>query len=129
MEHNLTLQGIPASETDANGPFHLDLTEAAVKMVKVMLEREKLGSEAGLRVSVSGGGCSGMQYGLTFDREQRADDVVLEKDGVKIFVDADSRTFLHGVTLDYVHALHGAGFKFINPKAERTCGCGSSFSV
>ena len=82
-----------------------------------------------LRVSVTGGGCSGLKYGLTFDGSQRDDDIVVEQDGVKIFVDAASRPYLKGITLDYVHALHGAGFKFLNPKADRTCGCGTSFSA
>ncbi|HYD48080.1 MAG TPA: iron-sulfur cluster insertion protein ErpA [Terriglobales bacterium] len=127
MQQNVTLEGVP-STPKAPDDFQLQLTEAAAKMVRALLEREKMPA-AGLRVSVSGGGCSGMQYGLTFDPNQRADDIVLQQQGVRIFIDPASCQYLNGTTLDYVHALHGAGFKFLNPNAERTCGCGSSFGV
>lgn len=104
------------------------LTEKAAEMVKVTMARE--GSQGcGLRVGVVGGGCSGFQYNLSFEQQPGADDTVLEQNGVRIFVDQVSQPHLQGVTLDYVTGLHGAGFKFLNPNAARTCGCGSSFAT
>ena len=86
-------------------------------------------TDGGLRVTVSGGGCSGYQYSLAIDDKLGPDDIVLEQGGVRVFVDRGSTGFLNGVTIDYVNALHGAGFKFVNPNASRTCGCGTSFAV
>lgn len=106
----------------------LQLTEAAAEMVKVSMQREGLVDYA-LRVSVVGGGCSGLQYSLNFDNMVREEDAVVEQYGVRLVVDATSAPHLAGTTIDYVKGLHGAGFKFLNPKAARTCGCGSSFST
>jgi iron-sulfur cluster insertion protein len=106
----------------------LTLTDLAVEQAKAALAREGL-THHGLRVGVVGGGCSGFQYTLGFDDKARPDDVVVEQDGVRLLVDAASVEYLRGVTIDYVAGLHGAGFKFINPNASRTCGCGSSFSA
>ena len=87
------------------------------------------GSEGdGIRVSVVGGGCSGYQYGLDFEKEARADDLTLNFGGLNVFVDPISASFLKGTSIDYVSGLQGTGFKFENPNAKRTCGCGSSFS-
>src|SRR5262245_32982536 len=123
------LDEIAGSTADA--PLHsalLTLTEKAAEMVKVAMERD--GAQgSGLRVGVVGGGCSGFQYNLSFEPEPRADDTVIEQSGVRIFVDQASQPHLQGMTLDYVTGLHGAGFKFINPNATRTCGCGSSFAT
>jgi iron-sulfur cluster assembly accessory protein len=116
-----------AAGTAASGPV-LSLTEAAAEMVKVALQREGLVGHA-LRVSVVGGGCSGFQYSLNFDENLRPDDAVVEQYGVRLVVDAASAPYLAGTMIDYVKGLHGAGFKFVNPKAARTCGCGSSFST
>lgn len=109
------------------GPL-VTLTEKAAEMVKVTMAKENAVG-FGLRVGVAGGGCSGLQYQLSFDETPTADDAVFEQNGVRIFVDAASRPHLAGITLDYVTGLHGAGFKFLNPNAARTCGCGSSFST
>ena len=106
----------------------LKLTEAAAEQANVAMEREGL-PNAALRVSVVGGGCSGFQYSLGFDANQHADDEVLVQHGVRILVDASSVQYLQGTIIDFVSGLHGAGFKFINPNATRTCGCGSSFSA
>jgi len=106
----------------------LSLTEVAVEKVKEVLAREGL-PQGGLRVAVTGGGCSGFQYQLSLDGSARDDDTVIEQDGVKLFVDPISQQYVHGTVLDYVSGLHGAGFKFVNPNATRTCGCGSSFSA
>ena len=105
------------------------LSPTAVARVKVLLQREKRTDPAGLRVSVVGGGCSGLQYSLELDDAPREDDAVYEFEGVRVFVDPTSAPYLSGMSVDYVDGLHGAGFKFVNPNADRTCGCGSSFSV
>ena len=112
----------------APGTPGLLLTPKAVEMVKQMRDKEGLGHELGLRVSVVGGGCSGFQYSLAFD-ERKEGDSVTAIDGVNVLVDETSLPYLAGTTLDYVEGLHGAGFKFNNPQAGRTCGCGSSFSA
>lgn len=106
----------------------LSLSDLAVEKVKETMAKEGK-PEGGLRVSVVGGGCSGFQYSLGFDAAPREDDIIVEQDGVKLFVDPTSLQYVHGTMLDYVNGLHGAGFKFVNPNATRTCGCGSSFSV
>jgi len=102
-------------------------TPAAVDAVRKALKEE--GEEGDfLRVSVVGGGCSGYQYGLDFDKEERMGDLALEFDGVKVVVDPISVGYLKGTVVDYVSGLNGTGFQFKNPNAKRTCGCGSSFS-
>jgi iron-sulfur cluster assembly accessory protein len=107
----------------------VSLTDTAAERVREVLRREGRPEGSGLRVSVVGGGCSGFQYSLGFADAAGEDDTVHEFAGVKVFVDAMSAQYLVGTVIDYVHGLHGAGFKFLNPKAERTCGCGSSFAV
>jgi iron-sulfur cluster insertion protein len=106
----------------------VNITEAAAEMARAAMQREGRPGAA-LRVAVVGGGCSGFQYNLGFDDTSRPDDVTLEQHGIRMLVDAASLQYLHGTIIDYVHGLHGAGFKFINPNADRTCGCGSSFSA
>lgn len=106
-------------------PIHF--TPAAVEAVRNAIKQE--GSEGdGLRVSVVGGGCSGYQYNLDFEKESRMGDLNLKFGDVSIFVDPISAGYLKGTVVDYVSGLHGTGFKFDNPNAKRTCGCGSSFS-
>ncbi|HZO81529.1 MAG TPA: iron-sulfur cluster assembly accessory protein [Candidatus Binataceae bacterium] len=104
------------------------LTPKALEMVKAMHAKEGLGAEQGLRVAVVGGGCSGFQYSLSFDARKEGD-TVEEFDGLKVFIDEVSLPYIAGTTLDYVEGLHAAGFRFDNPRASRTCGCGSSFSA
>jgi iron-sulfur cluster assembly accessory protein len=116
-------EGAPAGEGQM-----LSLTNVAVEKVKEVMAREGL-EQGGLRISVVGGGCSGFQYSLSLDANAREDDTVVEQDGVKLFVDSISQQYISGTVLDYVDSLHGAGFKFVNPNATRTCGCGSSFSA
>ncbi|SDR70884.1 iron-sulfur cluster assembly protein [Formosa sp. Hel1_31_208] len=82
-----------------------------------------------VRVGVKSGGCSGLSYDLKFDKEQKVDDKVFEDNGVKIIVDKKSFLYLIGTTLEYSGGLNGAGFVFNNPNANRTCGCGESFSL
>ena len=106
----------------------LFLTDVAIEKVKEVINREGL-KDGGLRVSNVGGGCSGFQYNLGLDDSPREDDTVIEQGGVKLFLDPISQQYVYGTTIDYVNGLHGAGFKFVNPNAARTCGCGSSFST
>jgi iron-sulfur cluster insertion protein len=116
------------SRPDSASLPDVKLTPKAVEMVRAMHVKEGLGAEQGLRIGVVGGGCSGFQYSLKFDTEKEGDRVTV-MDGVRVFVDELSLPYLAGTTLDYVEGLHGAGFKFDNPRASRTCGCGSSFSA
>lgn len=84
---------------------------------------------AGLRIAISGGGCSGFQYGMKLETEKAEDDVVLELDGVTLLVDPMSAPLLAGVKVDFVDSLNGSGFKFENPNATSSCACGSSFAA
>jgi iron-sulfur cluster assembly accessory protein len=106
----------------------LTLSDSAAAQIKTLLARD--GRDGwGLRVSVAGGGCSGFSYHLDFDKEPKPEDVVLDRDGIKIFVDRSSVSYLSGTVIDFVAGLYGGGFKFINPNATATCGCGTSFSA
>jgi iron-sulfur cluster assembly accessory protein len=106
----------------------VSLTVKAVEMVKDAMQREGLAGY-GIRIGVMGGGCSGFQYSMDFENAPKDGDVTLEQDGLKLYVDAMSSMYLQGVTVDYVVGLQGAGFKFNNPNAKSTCGCGSSFQA
>lgn len=106
----------------------LTLTETAIQQVKTLLARNNRGDQ-GLRVSVTDGGCSGFSYKLDFAKEEQPGDLVLELDHLKVYVDAMSVPQLKGTTIDYVTSLYGGGFKFSNPNASGTCGCGTSFSA
>ena len=115
-------------------PSYLDLdrphefTEAAArKGASLIAEEGNPGLK--LRVYISGGGCSGFQYGFTFDEERAEDDLALERDGVTLLVDPLSLQYLMGAEVDYRESLQGAQFVIRNPNAKTTCGCGSSFSV
>jgi iron-sulfur cluster assembly accessory protein len=110
-------------------PEPIDLTAKAVQMIKITREQEGLDPASGLRVAVRGGGCSGFEYSLDFDLERRETDHVLEYDGLTVFIDPVSARYLHGTVIDYVLGAAGSGFKFNNPNASGTCGCGSSFSM
>lgn len=85
--------------------------------------------DGGLRVSVVGGGCSGMSYKLDFQKEPQPTDKIFEQDGVKVFIDPKSFLFIKGLELDYSGGLNGTGFTFKNPNASKSCGCGTSFAV
>lgn len=105
------------------------LTDKAAAMVRETIERENL-SGSGLRVAVVGGGCSGFQYSLDIDKDERPGDLTFEVNGVKVLVDPMSSMYLMGVEVDYVEGQYGqSGFAFKNPNAKHTCGCGSSFSA
>lgn len=106
----------------------LALTDAAADKAKRLLASSSEPHTA-LRVAVKNGGCSGMRYELLFDGERRDDDDELEFQGLKVWVDAESATFLDGITIDFSNELNDAGFKIDNPAAEETCGCGESFRL
>ena len=103
-------------------------TEAACDKVRELIEEEG-NPELKLRVFVSGGGCSGFQYGFTFDEEVNEDDTTFEKNGVLLLVDPMSYQYLVGAEIDYTEGLEGSQFVIRNPNATSTCGCGSSFTV
>lgn len=106
----------------------LMLTDIAVEKVKEVMTRDGV-KDGGLRIAIVGGGCSGFQYNLSLDESAREDDIIIEQGGVRLFLDPISQQYVYGTVIDYVNGLHGAGFKFVNPNANRTCGCGSSFSA
>lgn len=112
----------------ARADLNLSLSPRAVEQIKLLLQRGQ-GKGKGLRVSVTDGGCSGFSYKLDFDNEQRPADIVFELDGVTVYVDSASAPYLKGTVIDYVAGLYGGGFKFTNPNATGTCGCGTSFSA
>ncbi len=115
-------------ETAATENLDLGLTESAVEQIKKLLARDGRAG-CGLRIGVTDGGCSGFSYKLDFDNQQRPDDMVLDRNGVKVYVDIGSAPYLSGIVIDFVGGLYGGGFKFTNPNATATCGCGTSFSA
>lgn len=106
----------------------LNFTDSAAAKVKSLIDEEG-NPDLKLRVFVSGGGCSGFQYGFTFDEVSNEDDTMLEKGGVTLLIDSMSFQYLVGAEIDYQEGLEGAQFVIKNPNATTTCGCGSSFSV
>ena len=109
-------------------PAPLVFTDAAAAKVKNLIEEEG-NSDLKLRVFVQGGGCSGFQYGFTFDEVVNEDDATMEKNGVTLLIDSMSYQYLVGAEIDYKEDLEGAQFVIKNPNATSTCGCGSSFSA
>jgi iron-sulfur cluster assembly protein len=106
----------------------INITESAKNQaIKLMTDDGKI--DHFIRVGVQGGGCSGLMYELGFDNELKETDKVFEVEGVKIVVDKKSFLYLVGTTLDFSGGLNGKGFVFVNPNADRTCGCGESFSI
>jgi len=104
------------------------LTPNAIAKVKEIMAQQTP-APSGLRVGVVGGGCSGFSYSMSFENNSGLMDKVFDMEGLKVFVDATSLTYLNGCIVDYLETLEGAGFKFENPNVRTTCGCGSSFSV
>jgi len=107
----------------------ITVTDKAKERIARLRTEEGRGQDQNIRVSVKGGGCSGLMYDLGFDDHINPADQVFEDKGVKILVDKKSLLYLLGTTLDFTDGLNGKGFQFINPNATRTCGCGESFSV
>ncbi|MBX7124225.1 MAG: iron-sulfur cluster assembly accessory protein [Cyclobacteriaceae bacterium] len=107
----------------------ISVTDKAKERIISLRREEGRGDDQHIRVSVKGGGCSGLMYDLGFDAKVEPADQVFEDKGIRILVDKKSLLYLLGTTLDFSDGLNGKGFQFINPNASRTCGCGESFSV
>lgn len=125
---NTTISSNTPETTPPGAPPGIVFTDAAARKVQ-QLVLEEGNPELKLRVYISGGGCSGFQYGFTFDEEQAPDDIAVANDGVTLLVDPLSFQYLMGAEVDYAENLQGAQFMIRNPNASTTCGCGSSFSV
>ncbi len=106
----------------------ITVTDSAARRI-AELKVQEAAAGAFLRIAVSGGGCSGFQYGLSFDDQQNPEDVVFERDGVAVVVDEVSLDLLAGAEIDFVEDLMGASFQIRNPNAASSCGCGNSFSI
>jgi iron-sulfur cluster assembly protein len=107
----------------------IKVTPKAIEQIKQIMEENNISGNQGLRVGIKGGGCSGLQYTLGFDKDSREGDTIIENEGVKLFVDGKSLFYLTGTVLDFTDGLNGKGFIFDNPNAVKTCGCGESFGV
>ena len=112
----------------AEAPLPIQMTDAAANKVKTLITEEE-NPELKLRVYITGGGCSGFQYGFTFDEKINDGDTVVEKSGVTMVIDHMSLQYLVGGSVDYTEGLEGSRFTVTNPNASTTCGCGSSFSI
>jgi len=132
------LQGFPAIRPNGTGlalllktlterPMTIQLTPKAAKAIQRFIKFSET-PVMGMRVSVSGGGCSGYQYGLKLEATPAADDAILEVDGIKMLVDPDTRPLVDGLVIDFIDTMTESGFKFENPNAKAACGCGKSFS-
>lgn len=122
------------TQTQTNSPSDtqnlIALSTPAIKEVKRLMAEEEEGSEhLYLRLGVEPGGCSGLSYAMGFDTHKAEGDREFNFDGVRTLIDAKALLYMAGTTLDYAGGMMGGGFKFVNPKAQRSCGCGSSFSV
>ncbi len=116
------------TEAATEMPSPLNFTDAAAAKVKQLIDEEN-NPNLKLRVFVTGGGCSGFQYGFTFDETVKEDDTEVEKGGVTLLIDSMSFQYMVGAEIDYTEGLQGAQFVIRNPNATTTCGCGSSFST
>jgi iron-sulfur cluster insertion protein len=106
----------------------VEITQSAINKITDLLVEEG-NPNLKLRTFVQGGGCSGFQYGFTFDEEQNEDDFVIQRDGMTLLIDAMSMQYMLGATIDYTEEIMGSSFTIKNPNAQTTCGCGSSFSI
>jgi iron-sulfur cluster assembly protein len=118
------------SENAAPAQKGIEVTDRALKRIRVAMAKEGVSpAEGGLRLGITGGGCSGLSYNIRFDTQPRERDRIYNFDDVRIFVDPKSFIYLHGMVLDYEETLMRQGFNFINPHSTKSCGCGSSFSA
>ena len=118
------------AENQAPNQKGIQVTERALKRIRVAMAKEGVSpTEGGLRLGITGGGCSGLSYNIRFDSQPRERDRIYQFDDVRVFVDPKSFIYLHGMILDYEETLMRQGFNFINPNSSRSCGCGSSFSA
>lgn len=118
----------PESDHDPESNLDLVLTDQAIQQVKNLLARNNL-KGYGLRISITDGGCSGFSYKLDFAKEPRSGDTILQFDDLPVYIDPNSERHLKGTVIDFASGLYGGGFKFSNPNATGTCGCGTSFSA
>lgn len=116
------------SVAESFNPVSINLSARAVRKVRELVDEEE-NDNLKLRVYITGGGCSGFQYGFSFEEDAAEDDAAIEKDGVTMLVDPMSFQYLVGSEVDYTEGLEGSRFVVTNPNATTTCGCGSSFSV
>jgi len=122
------MNAVAEAPVTEDGPAPFVFTDSAADKVKQLIEEEG-NAELKLRVFVQGGGCSGFQYGFTFDEDVNEDDTTMVKNGVTLLIDSMSYQYLVGAEIDYKEDINGAQFVIKNPNASTTCGCGSSFSV
>jgi iron-sulfur cluster insertion protein len=127
MENTTDIQST-VQPSAAEVPPGIAFTDAAARKVQELILGEG-NPDLKLRVYISGGGCSGFQYGFSFDEEQAEDDIAVENDGMTLLIDPLSFQYLMGAEVDYSESLAGAQFVIRNPNASTTCGCGSSFSI
>lgn len=116
------------SVAESFNPMSISLTNSAIRKVQELVAEEE-NDELKLRVFITGGGCSGFQYGFTFDELAAEDDTAIKDEGVTLLVDPMSFQYLAGSEVDYTEGLEGSRFLITNPNATTTCGCGSSFSI
>jgi iron-sulfur cluster insertion protein len=114
--------------SDVTSERRITISDSAARRIAA-LKAQEAAEGAFLRIAVSGGGCSGFQYGLSFDEERNPDDVVFEHGGIRVVVDEVSLDLLNGSEVDFVEDLMGASFQIKNPNAASSCGCGNSFSI
>jgi iron-sulfur cluster assembly accessory protein len=112
-------------DSTANSPA-MTLTPAAEAKLRELMTQRNI-PDYGLRVFVAGGGCSGLQYGMAFEAQPREFDTVVNQNGIRLFIDPISLTYLNGASIDFIDSLMGGGFKINNPNAVSSCGCGNSF--
>jgi iron-sulfur cluster assembly protein len=118
------------AENQAPNQKGIQVTERAIQRIRVAMAKEGVSpTEGGLRLGISGGGCSGLSYNIRFDSQPRERDRIYQFGDVRVFVDPKSFIYLHGMILDYEETLMRQGFNFINPNSTKSCGCGSSFSA
>ncbi|MHB1021323.1 MAG: HesB/IscA family protein [Acidobacteriaceae bacterium] len=123
-------QSVLTAQNQAPNQKGVQVTERALKRIRVAMAKEGIAPEqGGLRLGITGGGCSGLSYNIRFDTQPRERDRVYEFEDVRVFVDPKSFIYLHGMVLDYEETLMRQGFNFINPNSSKSCGCGSSFSA
>jgi iron-sulfur cluster assembly protein len=117
------------AENQAPNQKGIQVTERALQRIRVAMAKEGVSpTEGGLRLGITGGGCSGLSYNIRFDSQPRERDRIYQFGDVRVFVDPKSFIYLHGMILDYEETLMRQGFNFINPNSTKSCGCGSSFS-
>jgi iron-sulfur cluster assembly protein len=116
------------TQTIEKSVVDLKLTANAVQQIQSLLARSEY-TDHTLRISVSDGGCSGFSYQLNFEKQPKPGDIILDCKSLTVYVDPESIPFLQGTVIDFVSGLYGGGFKFANPNATGTCGCGTSFSA